>query len=195
MTELGGRRPIALLVTSSQSSTIADGLRKVEERCQAAVSGVDVRVRSVPTGEIAPLLRADEYDLVIFDGHGYFPADACSPPRIGRLPIDPESIRDDEGRGITAAAIVLGGCWAGTSEFAEALRSCIDSPVAFLGSDRETEYKHAEVIFDRVIEVLARLGSGPEPEIFGEQLAAMCAELRDEAPGWHVEMLSPQSHP
>jgi hypothetical protein len=193
VTEPGGRLPTALLVTSSQSSTIADGLLKVKERCQAAALGVDVCVRSVPTEKIASLLRS-EYDLVILDGHGYFPEETGSPPRIGRLPIDPASIRDDEDRGITAAAVVLGGCWAGTPEFTEALRSCIDSPVAFLGSDRETEYEHAEVIFDRVIEVLARLGPGPEPAKFGEQLAAMCAGLRDEAPGWHVEMLSPLSH-
>jgi len=63
--------------------------------------------------------------------------------------------------------------------------------VTFLGSDSETEYEHAEVIFDRVIGVLARLVPGPKPEIFGERLATMCAELGDAARGWHVEVLAP----
>lgn len=183
-------RPTALLVTSRQCTTIARGLREVEERCRITAPGVEVRVEAVPTAQIAALLRAD-VDALIFDGHGYLPAEAGDPPWIGWVPIHANSIRDSQGGGITATMVVFGACRAGRPEFTAALQTCIDSPVAFMGCTCETRYQQA-AIFDDVIKVLEELGPGLEPEAFRMGLAAKLDEADHSATGWRTATFPPR---
>jgi hypothetical protein len=184
-----GTRPTALLVTSGQSTTIARGLREVKERCRITAPGVKVCVKAVPTAQIPAQLRAD-VDVLIFDGHGYLPAEAGDPPWIGWVPIRPDFIRDSQRRGITATMVVFGACRAGRPEFIAALETCIDSPAAFMGCLRETRYQQA-AIFDDVIKVLEDLGPGSEPEAFRVRLAAKLDEADAAATGWRVQPLTP----
>lgn len=135
--------------------------------------------------EIPALVRSP-VDLVVFDGHGHLPA------RVGRLPIDPGRIRDEQGRGIVAPVFVLGACGGATEPFIQALRTCLDSPqTAFLGCAGDVEFTHAEIVFPQVVSLLADLGASPSPAIFYAGLTALLDELGDTACYWAARLLTP----
>jgi hypothetical protein len=179
------QRPTARLVTWGCADKVADHLQaaaKLAVRSQE----VDLLVKTpMHTREIPPLLRLPA-DLVVFDGHG-----RISPLRVGTLRLDPAVIRDDQGRGITAPAFVLGACGGAVGAFTTALQTCLDSPTAFLGCDRRAEYEHAELVFPHVVDLLAQLGHSPLPSDFHAGLSALLLQLGDTAPGWTTKLLDP----
>jgi hypothetical protein len=180
----GARRPTARLVAWGRAPKISSNLHEAA-KLGARSQEVDLLVKTpMRTREIPPLLRSP-VDLVVFDGHGRLP------PRVGRLPLDPALIRDEDGRGIVAPAFVLGACGGATEPFIAALRTCLDSPTAFFGCDGTAEYEQAETVFPPVVDLLAQLGPTPAPSDFCDGLSALLARLGDTARGWTTTLLTP----
>ena len=143
------------------AGTVVSHLRTAESHAKS--QRVCLKVKApVPKREIPALVRSP-VDLVVFDGHDHLPQ------RVGWLPIDPGCgcIRDEHGRGIKAPVFVLGACGGATEPFIHALRTCLDSPqTAFLGCAGGAEFTDAEIVFPRVVGLLADLGASPSPAVF-----------------------------
>ncbi|SDM31321.1 hypothetical protein [Allokutzneria albata] len=175
-----GRVSTALLVASTQSTKVTKGLQAV--RALANTTAVDVTVETGLLADLPGLLRR-QVDLLVFDGHGYFP------PRVGRLPITPEAIRGPDNGGLRAPVVVLGCCWGGTHDFRKAVRRCLDAPTVFLGHTGEAPFEHAELVFPPVIDMLADVE--PAPFAIRARIEAILRGLGPEAAGWTVAVLRP----
>ncbi|GAA1438994.1 hypothetical protein GCM10009602_08690 [Nocardiopsis tropica] len=107
-------------------------------------------------------------DLLIFDGHGYDE----DLPRVGRLQLIPEILRDESGRGISASAFVLGSCYGASTHFLQSLQKCVDGPTAFLGCTDIAHYEDVR-LFDAVVNLVIRLGPDAAAIDLYEGMAAM----------------------
>jgi hypothetical protein len=128
--------------------------------------------------------------LVLVDGHGDGWKLVCD--------IDMRNLRDDQGRGIRAPILVLGGCWAATSEFIENLRRSLDQPTAFLGCIDEAEYRHGPELWPYILRGLGELaGRTLTPEELHQALQSWLDQAIAEQPKttlkelWRTELLDP----
>lgn len=178
------RTPAALFVVWRSASRIAQHVRDATAKHTRSPAMSVAVATPRHTHEIPRLLRTPT-DMVVLDGHGYLP------PRVGRLALTTQQIRDHRGRGITAPIIVIGACYGASTPFLHAVRSCLDRPAVLLGCDGETDLHQAGTIYPPLLDLLARQGEGVPADRRADDLHALVDELGDTAAGWQARLLTP----
>lgn len=173
-------RPIEILLVSGYSPKISSGLHALAERWR--VPGVNLSVEApTPVADLPGRLRQD-VDVLILDGHGYDE----DLPRVGRLRLTPEVLRDETGSGISASVFVLGACFGASPHFLQSLEKCVDGPTVFLGCTGIARYEDVH-LFDGVIDLATRLGPNPVTSALYAGMAEMFPQQG--ASGWRPKLL------
>lgn len=137
-----------------------------------------MRVESVHGFEdIPPLLRSRK-DLIALDGHGWTDGpDAYFGTGKVFTQFCADYLRSEEDSAIVAPIVVLAFCHGREDPFLSAIERSIDRDhVAFLGSTRAVAYDDYR-IYPPLLELLAELGSNPDPAIAYERLESIAPDF------------------
>jgi hypothetical protein len=184
-----GSEPLATLLCNSAERSIVNGLRETARRCRD--SGLHVRMYVFD--ELADQREAllTPVRAIIWDGHSSWDDDE---PGVDGSPL--AGVFGNDGRYITAEALIIGCCWGAGSEFTDVIRGYLAAPTAYVGCQKQPGKTHGAIVFPPLLEALASLAPGADldtrVETLREALDNTAAAWPTIKPAkWTADRLSP----
>lgn len=169
-----GSEPFATLLCNSAERSIVNGLRETARRCRASGLHVRMYVFDKPADQREALLTSAR--AIIWDGHSSWDDDE---PGVDGSPL--EGVFGDDGKCITAEALIIGCCWGADGEFTDVIRGYLAAPIAYVGCQKQPGKTHGAIVFPPLLEALASLEPGADLDT---RVAALREALDQTAATW-----------
>jgi hypothetical protein len=186
---IAGSEPLATLLCNSAERSIVNGLRETARRCSDSGLHVRMYVFDDPADQREALLTPVR--VIIWDGHSSWDDDV---PGVDGSSL--EGVFGDDGRSITAEALIIGCCWGADSQFTDVLRGCLAVPTAYVGCQKQPGKTHGAIVFPPLLEALASLEPGADLDTRVAALREALDQTAADRPAikpaqWTADRLSP----
>ena len=169
-----GSGPLATLLCNSAERSIVNGLRETARRCRDSGLHVRMYVFDEPADQREALLTPVR--AIIWDGHSSWDDDE---PGVDGSPL--AGVFGNDGRRITAEALIIGCCWGAGSKFTDVIRGYLAAPTAYVGCQKQPGKTHGAIVFPPLLEALASLEPRADPDT---RVAALREALDQTAAAW-----------